>query len=82
MIRFLEFFILQRFMNITLDLVMKVHQAGVEFMEEATRVFPERNGARNPNAHRLEYSQLLHNYSQSYGYPTLLLVGKRQYARC
>ncbi len=27
-------------MNITLDLVMQVHQAGIEFMEEAKRVLP------------------------------------------
>ncbi len=39
---------MHRSMKIILDLVMQVHQAGIEFMEEAKRVFPER-GARNPN---------------------------------
>ncbi len=47
MILFLEFFILQRFMIITLEIAMQVHEAGIEFMEAAKRVFPERNGARN-----------------------------------
>ncbi len=56
MMRFLEFFILQRYMNPTLDLVMQVHQAGVEFMEEAERVFPERNGARNPNGSLIRWN--------------------------
>ncbi len=49
MILFLEFLILQRFMNITLDIAMQVHQAGIEFWDSAKRVFPERNGACNPN---------------------------------
>ena len=50
MILVFEFFILQRFMNITLEIAMQVHEAGIEFMEAAKRVFPERNGAlaRNP----------------------------------
>ena len=49
MILILEFFILQRLMNITLEIAMQVHEAGIEFMEAAKRVFPERNGARNPD---------------------------------
>jgi hypothetical protein len=36
-------------MNITLEIAMQVHEAGIEFMEAAKRVFPERNGARNPD---------------------------------
>ena len=46
---FLEFFILQRLMKITLEIAMQVHQAGLEFMEAAKRVFPEHNRARNPD---------------------------------
>ncbi len=38
MILLLEFFILQRLMNITLEIAMQVHQAGIEFMEAAKRV--------------------------------------------
>ncbi len=53
MILFLKFFILQRFMNITLEIAMQLHRAGIKFimMEAAKleRVFPERNGARNPD---------------------------------
>ncbi len=49
MILFLEFFILQPFLNITLEIAMLVHEVGIEFMEAAKRVFPERNGARNPD---------------------------------
>ncbi len=49
MILFLEFFILQRFMNNTLEIAMQVHEAGIEFMEAAKRIFPERNGARYPD---------------------------------
>jgi hypothetical protein len=49
MILFLEFFILQRFMDITLEIAMQVHQARIEFMEAVERVFLDRNGARNPD---------------------------------
>ena len=49
MILFLEFFILQRLMNITLEIAMQVHEAGIQFMEAAKRVFPEHIGARNPD---------------------------------
>ena len=46
---FLNFFILQRSMNITLERLERVHNAGIEFMEAAKRVFPERNGKLNPD---------------------------------
>ena len=36
-------------MNITIDKIAEIHAAAIEFMEEAKRVFPERNGARNPD---------------------------------
>ena len=44
---FLEFFIMQRTMNLTTDLIAQMHETGVKFMETAKRVFPERNGAQN-----------------------------------
>ena len=47
MVLFLEFFILQCLMNITHEIAMQVHQAGIEFMEAEKRVFPDCNGARN-----------------------------------
>jgi hypothetical protein len=36
-------------MIITLEIAMQVHEAGIEFMEPAKRVFPDSNGARNPD---------------------------------
>ena len=41
---FVEFFIMQRTMNLTLDTIAQMHETGVKFMEAAKRVFPERNG--------------------------------------
>ncbi len=64
MILFLEFFILQRLMNITLEIAMQVHEAGIEFMEAATRVYPEHNRAHNPekspNAFKGKFFLCLH----------------------
>ncbi len=60
-------------MNITLDLVMRVHQAGIEFMEEAKRVFTEGNSARSQMdllsvetfhiPHNQSFTKLLISYS-------------------
>ena len=46
---FLKFFILQRSLNVTITLLEEIHNAGIEFMEAAKKVFPERNGAQHPD---------------------------------
>lgn len=36
-------------MNATSEDIAEMHEAGLIFMESAKRVFPERNGSRNPD---------------------------------
>lgn len=53
---FLEFFIMQRTMNLTTDTIARMHETGVKFMEAAKRVFPERNGAQNQDGSMLGWN--------------------------
>ena len=56
LILFLEFFIGQRSLNLTVEKIEQVHAYGIAFMQAAKELFPYRNGYRNKDGSHIGWN--------------------------